>query len=184
MVEQAKIQKGPSRFSLGPFLMSAFGIVLLFAVALVGIGGLVIPRIMGLQPYTIVSASMEPEYPVGGAAYVKVEPSDISAMGAAASLSSGDVVAFYRDNDVVIHRVVENNKAARELVTKGDANDTTDLFAVPYSAVIGTVEFFIPGLGVLYSALDSISGKILLCLIALLGVGLCVFARSAFSKTT
>ncbi|MFR3452465.1 MAG: hypothetical protein ACLTSX_13820 [Collinsella sp.] len=58
------------------------------------------PRFMGLQSYAIVSGSMEPSFPVGSLVYAEpIEPE---------TLAVGDVAVFWRNDEVVIHRVEEN----------------------------------------------------------------------------
>ncbi len=115
------------------------GIVAVFAIGLVGV------RIIGIQPYTILSGSMEPEYPVGALIYVqKVDYKTIE---------SGDVITFMVDQDTVAtHRVVEvvpdqNDPTVLRYKTKGDANAVEDGSLVHYKNVIGSPIFSIPGLG-------------------------------------
>lgn len=51
--------------------------VVLLAVALVGV------RIVGLQPYVVLSGSMEPTYPVGSLIYVKSTGLNVEILGSA-----------------------------------------------------------------------------------------------------
>lgn len=110
-----------------------------FAILLVGV------RIIGIQPYTILSGSMEPDYPVGSLIYVKeVDYQEIQ---------SGDVITFMLDESTVAtHRVVEvvpdeTDSSVLRYRTKGDANDIEDGSLVHYKNVIGSPIFCIPGLG-------------------------------------
>ena len=112
---------------------------MLVALGVVGLGASVVPRVMGMQSYAIISGSMEPAYPTGSLVYA--EPAE------GAALQAGDVAAFWRDQDVIVHRVRENVSAEGELVTKGDANDAEDGSLVHYKNVIGTPVFTIPKLG-------------------------------------
>ncbi|MGN1129705.1 MAG: signal peptidase I [Candidatus Flemingiibacterium sp.] len=113
--------------------------VALFAVMLVGV------RLVGLQVYTVLSGSMEPEYKTGSLIYVKkVDPEDIEV---------GQVITFMLDADTVAtHRVIEiiPDETDPEVIrfrTKGDANDAPDGGAVHCKNVIGTPVLCIPYLG-------------------------------------
>ena len=68
-------------------------IVVIFAVLLVGM------RLVGVQVYSVISGSMEPEYPVGALIYVKeVDPAEVKV---------GDVITFVLSNDMpATHRVI------------------------------------------------------------------------------
>ena len=115
------------------------GIVVLLAIALVGV------RLIGLEPYVVLSGSMEPTYHVGSLIYVKdVDPYE---------LESGDVITFMLDEDTVAtHRIVEvvpdeTDSTVVRFKTKGDANAAEDGSLVHYKNVIGSPVFTIPKLG-------------------------------------
>ena len=115
------------------------GIVVLLAIALVGV------RLIGLEPYVVLSGSMEPTYHVGSLIYVKdVDPYE---------LESGDVITFMLDEDTVAtHRIVEvvpdeTDSTVVRFKTKGDANAAEDGSLVHYKNVIGSPVFPIPQLG-------------------------------------
>ena len=114
-------------------------IVVILALLLVG------ARIIGLQVFTVLSGSMEPNYHVGSLIYVqKVDP---------AAIRPGQVITFMLDeNTVATHRVVEvvpdeDDPSTLRFRTKGDANDAEDGSLVHYKNVIGTPVFTIPKLG-------------------------------------
>lgn len=114
-------------------------IVVVLALLLIG------ARIVGLQVFSVLSGSMEPNYSVGSLIYVKdVDPF---------KLKKGDVITFMMDEDTVAtHRVVEivpdeNDPSVIRFKTKGDANKTEDGSLVHYRNVIGTPVFTIPKLG-------------------------------------
>lgn len=113
-----------------------------------------LPRLLGYETYNIVSASMEPELPVGSLILVKpINPSD---------LEENDIIAFYSNATVVSHRVVANKKLEGKLVTKGDANADVDLNDVEYNEVIGLVSYHFPLIGLFGSYISSPSGKLFL----------------------
>ncbi|MBE7058556.1 MAG: signal peptidase I [Ruminococcaceae bacterium] len=117
----------------------------LVAIVVVLVLLLVGARVVGLQVFSVLSGSMEPNYSVGSLIYVKdVDPFE---------LKKGDVITFMMDEDTVAtHRVVEivpdeNDSGVIRFKTKGDANKTEDGSLVHYKNVIGTPVFEIPKLG-------------------------------------
>lgn len=147
-------------------LCSLAGGMVLVALALVGLGSAVVPRVLGVQPYAIVSGSMEPAYPTGSLVYAQPVAGE--------DLQVGDVAAFWRDEDVIIHRVDSIDIAGEEFVAKGDANDDVDLRPVLFRDVLGRVVFSVPGVGYFLIALGSVTGKLLLGWVVLMGAALCV----------
>lgn len=122
------------------FLTSVLvGLVVILVVLLVGV------RLIGLQPFQILSGSMEPTYHVGSLIYVRTV--DYT------ELEVGDVITFMMDEDTVAtHRVAavvpdEEDPGVIRYRTKGDANDVEDGSLVHYKNVIGTPVFTIPYLG-------------------------------------
>lgn len=109
-------------------------LVVIFAVLLVGV------RLFDVQVYSVISGSMEPEYPVGSLIYVKsVDPSEIEV---------GDVITYVLPNGTPsTHRVVGIDEENQHFYTKGDANKTEDGAPVSFKNLIGTPVFKIPYLG-------------------------------------
>lgn len=118
-------------------------IIVILAIALTVL--LVGVRLFGIQVFTVLSGSMEPEYPVGSLIYVK----EVDAF----ELESGDVITFMlNENTVATHRIVgvvpdEEDSSVVRFRTKGDANEAEDGSLVHYKNVIGTPIFKIPYLG-------------------------------------
>ncbi len=135
-------------------------ILLLFPIAL--------PRIMGYQTFNVISGSMTPEIPVGSLILVE----DIECR----DLKQGDIIAFYSDEIVVAHRVVENNSFEGKISTKGDANPTEDFKIVEYDDVIGIVSHHYPFVGTIGAYLSSVSGKLLIVELLVIAVLLHVVA--------
>lgn len=109
-------------------------LVVVFAVLLIGV------RLFGVQVYSVISGSMEPEYPVGSLIYVKeVEPTEIDV---------GDVITYVLPSETPsTHRVVRIDGENQLFYTKGDANKTEDGAPVHFKNLIGTPVFKIPYLG-------------------------------------
>ena len=115
------------------------GIVVLLAVALVGV------RLIGLQPFVVLSGSMEPVYHVGSLIYVKsVDYKE---------LEVGDDITYMIDEDTVVtHRIIEvlvdeEDPNTIRYFTQGVANDVPDGVSVHYRNIIGKPVFSIPYLG-------------------------------------
>ncbi len=115
------------------------GIVVLLAIALVGV------RVVGLNPYVVLSGSMEPTYHVGSLIYVKsVDYKE---------LEVGDPITYMLSQDTVVtHRIIEvlideEDPDTIRYFTKGDANAVADGTSVHYKNIIGKPVFSIPFLG-------------------------------------
>ena len=131
-----------SRFKL---LRSKLGTLATAAVAILAVA-LVGAKILGFRTFTVMSGSMEPDYPVGSMIYV--QPADYK------SLQVGDVISYVANNDktVVTHRIVgievdEKDPTVLRFRTQGDANSSPDAALVHYKNVLGTPILTIPYLG-------------------------------------
>lgn len=113
--------------------------VVILAIMLVGV------RLFGLQVYSVLSGSMEPEYPVGSLIYVKAVDYK--------ELKVGDPITYLLDEDTVVtHRIIEvlvdeEDPNTVRYFTQGDANDVPDGASVHYKNIIGKPVFSIPYLG-------------------------------------
>lgn len=114
-------------------------VVVLLAIALVGV------RLVGLQPYMVLSGSMEPTYHVGSLVYVKKVDYK--------QLQVGDPITYMISQDTVVtHRIIEvlvdeEDPNTLRYFTKGDANDAPDGTSVHYKNIIGKPVFSLPYLG-------------------------------------
>jgi signal peptidase I len=97
--------------------------------------------LLGIQPTTVLSGSMRPTMDVGDMAIVREVPAD--------SIQPGDIIQFWRDGEMIIHRVVEarGKGDGRLFVTKGDANAEPDSALVTSGQVRGEVVLNIPKIG-------------------------------------
>lgn len=127
------------------------GIVVLLAIALVGV------RLVGLQPFVVLSGSMRPTYEVGSLIYVKsVDYKE---------LKVGDPITYMISQDTVVtHRIIEvlvdeEDPNTIRYFTQGDANDTPDGSSVHYKNVIGKPVFSIPYLGYVSDYIQNPPGK-------------------------
>ena len=128
-------------------ITAAFIIILIFLV----------PRFFGINPFIVLSGSMEEEIKTGSIAYVNtnIKREDIKV---------GDIIAFSLGDTQVTHRVVSINDD-NTFTTKGDANETVDLNNVKFENYKGKTIFSIPYLGY---ALKLVQTKIGYCIIVIL----------------
>jgi sortase B len=145
-------------------MLGTLFIVAVFALTL----PLTIPRLMGYQVFSVISGSMEPAIPVGSVIYVREAD--------ASEVQVDEIIAFYDEGSVVAHRVVANRTSLGEFVTKGDANNTEDLFPIPYDALIGVVALHVPYVGRAMAIYASDVGKVYLMLTLACGVMLNILA--------
>lgn len=73
------------------------------------------PMPFGVGAAVVVSGSMEPTLSIDDLVIVKKTD----------NLNIDDLIVFYQDRMLVVHRLVEITESG-ELITKGDANNTTD----------------------------------------------------------
>ena len=140
---------------------------------------MVLPSVVGLERYVIVSGSMEPTIPTGSVVYDEVVP--------VADLEVGDVITFvpppeYGITDPVTHRIVEiatvppGSAASGEPMfrTKGDANERPDAWEMVLDAdEQARVKYHLPYVGYVYIFLSN--RWVQLLLIGLPALGIAVF---------
>jgi len=104
-----------------------------------------VPRLAGATPYTILTGSMRPTMPPGTLIVAKPVPVERIGIGTAITyqLESGKPT-------VVTHRVVAtgiNGKSEHVFTTQGDANDVVDEKPVIPEQILGEVWYSVPYLG-------------------------------------
>lgn len=101
---------------------------------------LFVPRMLGYQEYAVLSGSMVPKIQVGSLVYDKAMNQN--------DYKVGQIVTYkLSEKTLVTHRIVKVDKAKQTVTTRGDANNTDDGAAVPYSNIVGSYKFNIPYLG-------------------------------------
>lgn len=132
----------------------------------------VIPRLLGWVPLTVLTGSMDPAIPPGSQVIVK----PVSSVD---GIEAGDIVTYMpnpNDETLVTHRVVGvqvGSKGERSLTVKGDANNAPDPDPVTSKQLRGVVVYHIPWVG--YIALN-INAQAKIVTITVLGIGLIVYA--------
>ena len=148
-------------------------LAVVLAVLLVGV------RIIGLQVFTVLSGSMEPEFHTGALIYVKkVDP---------AELEVRDVITFMLDeHTVATHRIIEivpdeEDPSVIRFRTQGDANNAPDGTLVHCKNVIGSPVFSIPLLGYVSAYIQEPPGTYVAISVAAIFLVL-VFLPDLFSE--
>ena len=126
------------------------GIIVSLAVLLGGV------RLVGLSPYTVLSGSMEPTYPVGSVIYVaSVDTSELKVDDPIIYTIPGGTVVTHR-----IKEVINPNSPELAFRTKGDANAIADGAPIPARDVIGKPLFAIPYIGYVSKAIQEPVGLV------------------------
>jgi len=126
--------------------------VILTSVFVVAVA-VVVPRIAGATPYTILTSSMAPRHPPGTLVVVRPRPMEDIGVGTIITyqLRSGEPA-------VVTHRVVgvaARGNGERSFVTRGDANVTDDARPVAEAQVRGALWYAVPYVGWVSQFLDG-----------------------------
>ncbi len=135
----------------------AFDII--FYVILALVTGAVILHLCGWRLYSVTTGSMSPTYPIGSMLIVR--PTDFS------ELQTGDVITYnISETTVVTHRIYSIDADKQTVITKGDANQTSDSYDVNAQNIIGKVVFSVPYLGFATTILSTQKGMFFLLGIA------------------
>jgi signal peptidase len=143
----------------------------------------VVPRLAGATPYTVLTSSMEPTYPPG--TLVVVRPVPVEDIGV------GDVITYQLESGrpaVVTHRVVavgaSIGSGKRTFTTRGDANGADDPAPVRPVQVRGVLWYHVPFLGRVSTALDGDQRQLATYGVAagLLGYAALMFASSISTR--
>ena len=115
---------------------------LLVAAAVILVVLLVGVRLFGIEPFTVLSGSMEPRYHVGSVIYVEeVDPRE---------LSVGDALTFTINGTIITHEIINivdaQNPNDMLFETQGLTNNVSD-GNIPVSNIIGRPVYTIPYLG-------------------------------------
>lgn len=146
-------------------VISLLVLVMIIAMLLVGV------RLFGIQPFVVISGSMEPTYHVGAMVYVREVD--------ATELVEGDVITFTLPGGAIAtHRIIEviedeKDPTMRCFRTKGDANDDPDGNLVLPREIVGKVIFSIPLLGYVAAYVQQPPGRYValgVCMVLLVAI--------------
>lgn len=127
--------------------------MVIFAAGAALAAAVVVPRVAGATPYTILTGSMRPSLPPG--TLVVVKRTDVE------EIAAGDVITYQLKSGqptVVTHRVVNVGHkldGTYSIVTKGDANNVADAKPVMPIQIKGKVWYSVPYLGYVNNALTG-----------------------------
>lgn len=143
-----------TRKRLTSFAAALTGGILLGVIALA-----LVPRVVGLSTFTVLSGSMRPTLGVGDVV--------IDEHVAPRAVRPGDVVSFEdssRGGALVTHRVRSAQRVGDRIafVTRGDANNVDERWSVRADGRIGRVRWHVPKVGYVLHALGSSTGRMLL----------------------
>lgn len=149
----------------------------LFAlVVLLALVAVVVPRVAGATPLTILTSSMEPSLPPGTLIVVKPE--------AVKDIATGDVLTYQirpGRPGVISHRVVGvtvKSDGTRSFTTKGDNNSAADPVVLP-KQVRGVLWYSIPLLGYASTFVAGSHGSWLVPLAGVLLLGYAAYLIAA-----
>ncbi len=151
--EQSPAKEAPKERSLLYYMGVGLSAALLLIVIGLGVAIIVIPKISGSLPLTVLTSSMEPGLPPGTLVIVRpIAPDDIVI---------GDAITYQirsGEPEVITHRVIEINTSTdgtRSFILKGDNNSDPDSEAVLPLQVKGEVWYSIPYVGWVNTAVNG-----------------------------
>lgn len=125
-------------------LTQVFSWALLLTVVLGGFALIVVPKVSGAKPLTVLSSSMTGTYGMGDVVIVRpVDPDE---------LAVGDVITFQptsEDPSLTTHRIIGEvfGSEGRQFLTQGDANGAADPSPVTPEQIMGEVWYSVPAVG-------------------------------------
>ncbi len=133
----------------------------------------VVPRVLGMRPFAVLSGSMEPTYHVGSLIYVKATPPE--------EIQIGDPITFVLNEDLMVatHRVVRIE--GEYFYTKGDANNAEDISPVYFKNLVGKPVFSIPYMGYVSAFINTKRGMIITATV-FIALAILVFLPDIFAK--
>lgn len=124
-----------------------------------------VPRLAGINPYIILSGSMEPTIPTGSVVFINTKDRNVS---------ENDVIAFQIGEEgnavTVTHRAIEIKDGY--ITTKGDNNEYPDANPITEQNVVGTYMMHLPQAGYIISKLNQ-KQKIAIVIALLAANGVC-----------
>lgn len=164
------------RQSLRGWLIHVASWFVMSAILLVLVVSVLVPRLAGATPYTILTSSMEPGLPAG--TLIVVKPVDES------NIAVGTVITYQLESGkptVVTHRVVGigfDGHGERVFRTQGDANSVPDAEPVRPVQIKGERWYAVPRVGFLSTALTGAQRQTAVMVVAF---GLLVYAAGMFT---
>ena len=118
---------------------------------ILGLGFLIV--ILDINPYVIVSGSMESELPVGSVCLVDCQQKEPEV---------GDIISYKAQDAIITHRVIE--KTDDGYITKGDNNSVADPGIVKPKQIFGTCVASVPKVGYAVMFMRTLKGIVLIAI--------------------
>lgn len=163
--------RGSSAAGLWSAIGSGVGGALLVALLALAFAAVLLPRLAGAVPLTVLTSSMEPTYPPGTLLVVRSVDTE--------QIRIGDVITYQPVSDrpeVITHRVVgitQSTSGETSFRTQGDNNPAPDPAPVTAPQVQGTLWYAIPFIGYAATALGAGAKS---AIVVILAVGLFGYA--------
>lgn len=129
------------------------------------------PFAVGIRPYVVLSASMEPTIMTGSLVYIQKPDAKVifSNLVEYEEPKAGDIVAFNqgegKNSITVVHRI-QNIDSEGNYTMKGDNNQSDDIATIKKSQLVGRYKWDIPYLGYFTTWLQSKKGLIIAVILA------------------
>ena len=118
---------------------------------ILGLGFLIV--ILDINPYVIVSGSMEPELPVGSVCLVDCQQKEPEV---------GDIISYKAKDTIITHRVIKKTDGG--YITKGDSNSVADPGIVKSKQIFGTCVASVPKVGYAVMFMRTLKGIVLIAI--------------------
>ena len=130
------------------------------------------PFAVGIRPYVVLSASMEPTIQTGSLVYIRQAESKalFSNLVEYEDPGKGDIVAFEQgsgDNAITVVHRIQDVDSEGNYTMKGDNNKSDDIAQIKKDQIIGNYKWSIPYLGYFTTWLQSKKGLVLAVILAL-----------------
>ncbi|WP_104200250.1 signal peptidase I [Cryobacterium sp. Y29] len=151
--EFAAASPAPTESSIWRYLGLALSAALLLLVVGLGVMLVVIPKVTGATPLTVLTSSMEPGLPPGTLVIVRPVTAE--------ALRIGDVVTYQmvsNDAKVVTHRIISitlSSDGSRSFIVQGDNNSAPDDDPVLAEQVQGQLWYAVPYVGYVNNVING-----------------------------
>ena len=151
--------------------------LVILSVVVILSAAVLVPRLAGATPYTVLTGSMRPDLPPGTLVVVKPVLAE--------DIRTGDVITFQLESGksaVVTHRVTQvstNLEGETTFTTQGDANNVADELPVRPVQIKGRLWYSVPYLG---HANNVLTGHQRQLAVYVVGGGLVLYAAYMFTS--